>query len=88
VIATFVRQAIAGQPITVYGNGQQPRCFTHVDDVVAALIALMDHPGATGEVYNIGSSEEVTISALAEQGPGLKRGYTPKRRARCLESAV
>jgi UDP-glucose 4-epimerase len=67
VIPTFVRQALAGQPITVYGNGQQTRCFTHVDDVVAALIALMDHPGAVGEVYNIGSSEEVTIAALAER---------------------
>jgi UDP-glucose 4-epimerase len=67
VIPTFVRQALAGQPITVYGNGQQSRCFTHVDDVVAALIALMDHSGAVGEVYNIGSSEEVTIAALAEQ---------------------
>jgi UDP-glucose 4-epimerase len=67
VIPTFVRQALAGEPITVYGNGQQSRCFTHVDDVVAALIALMDHPGAIGEVYNIGSSEEVTIAALAEQ---------------------
>jgi UDP-glucose 4-epimerase len=67
VIPTFVRQALAGQPITVYGNGEQSRCFTHVTDVVAALIALVDHPGAVGEVYNIGSSEEVTIRALAEQ---------------------
>jgi UDP-glucose 4-epimerase len=67
VIPTFVRQALAGQPITVHGTGEQSRCFTHVADVVAALIALMDHPGAVGEVYNIGSSEEVTIRALAEQ---------------------
>ena len=67
VIPTFVRQALAGQPITVYGNGKQSRCFTHVTDVVGALIALMDHAGAVGEVYNIGSTEEVTIAALAEQ---------------------
>jgi UDP-glucose 4-epimerase len=67
VIPTFVRQALEGEPITVYGNGQQSRCFTHVADVVGALIALADHPGAVGEVYNIGSSEEVTIAALAEQ---------------------
>src|SRR6516165_2573822 len=67
VIPTFVRQALAGQPITVYGNGQQSRCFTHVADVVGALIALMDHPRTVGEVYNIGSSEEVTIAELAEQ---------------------
>jgi UDP-glucose 4-epimerase len=67
VIPTFVRQALAGRPITVYGDGAQTRCFTHVADVVAALIALRDHPAAVGEVYNIGSSEEVTIAALAEQ---------------------
>jgi len=67
VIPTFVRQALAGQPITVYGNGMQTRCFTHVADVVGALIALMDHAGAIGEVYNVGSTEEVTIAALAEQ---------------------
>ena len=67
VIPTFVRQALAGQPITVYGTGNQSRCFTHVGDVVAALIALMDHPRAVGEVYNIGSTQEVTIAALAEQ---------------------
>jgi UDP-glucose 4-epimerase len=66
VIPTFVRQALEGLPITVYGNGLQSRCFTHVADVVGALIGLMDHPGAVGEVYNIGSTEEVTIASLAE----------------------
>jgi UDP-glucose 4-epimerase len=66
VIPTFVRQALEDRPITVYGNGLQTRCFTHVADVVGALIGLMDHPGAVGEVYNIGSTEEVTIAALAE----------------------
>ena len=66
VIPTFVRQALADEPITVYGNGTQTRCFSHVEDVVNALIGLMDHPGAVGEVYNIGSTEEVTMSALAE----------------------
>ena len=66
VIPTFVRQALEGRPITVYGDGMQSRCFTHVADVVGALIGLMDHPGAVGEVYNIGSTEEVTIAALAE----------------------
>jgi UDP-glucose 4-epimerase len=66
VIPTFVRQALEDRPITVYGNGLQTRCFTHVADVVGALIGLMDHPGAVGEVYNIGSTEEVTIASLAE----------------------
>jgi UDP-glucose 4-epimerase len=67
VIPTFVRQALAGRPITVHGDGTQSRCFTHVADVIGGLIALMDHPGAIGEVYNIGSTEEVTIAALAER---------------------
>jgi UDP-glucose 4-epimerase len=67
VIPTFVKQALADRPITVYGDGTQSRCFAHVADVVGALMALMDHPGAVGEVFNIGSNEEVTIAELAEQ---------------------
>jgi UDP-glucose 4-epimerase len=66
VIPTFVRQALTGRPITVFGDGSQSRCFTYVGDVVAALIKLMDHAGAVGQVYNIGSSEEVSIGELAE----------------------
>jgi UDP-glucose 4-epimerase len=66
VIPTFVKQALAGRPITVYGDGSQSRCFGYVGDVVRALIALMEHPGAVGEVFNIGSTEEVTIAELAE----------------------
>jgi UDP-glucose 4-epimerase len=65
VIPTFVHQALADEPITVYGDGTQSRCFTHVGDVVSALVRLADAPGAVGQVFNIGSSEEVTISALA-----------------------
>lgn len=67
VIPTFVKQALADRPITVYGDGTQSRCFAHVADVVGALMALMDHPGAVGEVFNIGSNEEVTIAELAEE---------------------
>jgi UDP-glucose 4-epimerase len=65
VIPSFVRQALAGQPITVYGDGSQSRCFAHVSDVVRALVKLVDHPSAVGQVYNIGSNEEVTIGELA-----------------------
>lgn len=65
VIPTFVKQALAGRPITVYGDGSQTRCFAHVADVVAALVKLVDHPSAIGQVYNIGSSEEISIGALA-----------------------
>jgi UDP-glucose 4-epimerase len=65
VIPTFVKQALAGAPITVYGDGTQSRCFGYVGDVVGALVKLMDHPGAVGEVFNIGSNEEVTIAEVA-----------------------
>jgi UDP-glucose 4-epimerase len=67
VIPTFVKQALSGRPITVYGSGEQTRCFGYVGDVVKALAALMDHPDAIGNVYNIGSSEEISINALAER---------------------
>ncbi len=67
VIPTFVRQALAGDPITVYGDGLQSRCFTHVADVVGALIRLADAPKAVGQVFNIGSNEEVTIGNLARR---------------------
>jgi UDP-glucose 4-epimerase len=66
VIPTFVKQALAGRPITVYGDGTQSRCFGYVGDVVGALIRLMDKPEAVGQVFNIGSNEEVTIRELAE----------------------
>jgi UDP-glucose 4-epimerase len=66
VIPTFVKQALAGRPITVFGDGTQSRCFTHVADVVGALIKVVDHPGSVGQVFNIGSTEEVTIGELAE----------------------
>ena len=67
VIPNFVRQALAGEPITVFGDGTQSRAFTHVTDVVRALIALMQEPKAIGQVINIGNVEEVTMHALAER---------------------
>ena len=67
VVPTFVKQALTGRPITIFGDGSQSRCFTAVTDVAGALVKLMDHPGAVGEVFNIGSSEEVTIRTLAER---------------------
>jgi UDP-glucose 4-epimerase len=67
VIPTFVKQALAGRPITVYGSGDQTRCFAYVGDVVKVLVALMDRQEAVGEVYNIGSSEEVSMNTLAER---------------------
>jgi UDP-glucose 4-epimerase len=67
VIPTFVRQALSGRPITVYGDGGQTRCFGYVGDVVSALVKLMDHPDAVGQVFNIGSNEEVSIMDLAKR---------------------
>ncbi len=67
VIPTFVRQALAGRPITVYGDGKQTRCFGYVGDVVGALIKLMDHPDSVGQVFNIGSNEEISIFQLAQK---------------------
>jgi len=67
VLPTFVRQALAGQPITVFGDGTQSRSFTYVADVVDALVTLAQEPRAIGEVYNIGNTEEVTIRELAER---------------------
>jgi UDP-glucose 4-epimerase len=67
VIPTFVKQALAGKPITVYGDGQQTRCFGYVGDVVGALVKLMDADESVGQVFNIGSSEEVSILRLAER---------------------
>jgi UDP-glucose 4-epimerase len=67
VIPTFVKQALAGRPITVYGDGSQTRCFGYVKDVIGALVALMEREESVGEVFNIGSNEEVSIMRLAER---------------------
>lgn len=67
VIPRFVRQALQGEPLTVYGDGQQSRCFLHVQDAVAAILSLADCPEAPGEVFNIGSTEEITILDLAQR---------------------
>jgi len=67
VVPTFVKQALTGRPITIHGDGRQSRCFADVSDVVGALVALMEQPAAVGEVFNIGTDEEVTIRALAER---------------------
>ena len=67
VIPTFVRQALAGHPITIYGDGTQSRSFTYVGDVVRAMVALINEPRAIGQVFNIGNGREITISDLAEK---------------------
>jgi UDP-glucose 4-epimerase len=67
VIPNFVRQALAGEPITVFGDGTQSRAFTHVSDVVDALVKLVNEPRAIGQVVNIGNVQEITIERLAER---------------------
>ena len=67
VVPGFVRQALRNKPITVYGDGQQSRCFAHVKDVVGALAAIMECEAARGQVVNIGNDEEVTIMQLAQR---------------------
>ena len=86
VVPTFIKQALTGRPITIHGDGTQSRCFTDVSDVVGALVGLMDHPGAVGGVFNVGSSEEVSIQTLAERVKELTASkseivYIPYERA-------
>jgi UDP-glucose 4-epimerase len=79
VLPSFVRQALAGEPITVYGTGQQSRCFCDVRDCVQSVLHLLANPLAIGEVVNIGSTEEVSMNDLAllvKQRAGSKSPIT------------
>jgi len=67
VVPRFVKQALKGQPLTVYGDGYQTRCFANVKDIIPSLIKLMEHPHSKGEIFNLGSDEEVTIKELAQK---------------------
>jgi UDP-glucose 4-epimerase len=77
VIPNFVRQALAGEPITVFGDGTQQRAFTHVSDVVGALLKLVVEPKAIGQVINIGNKHEITIRKLAERVRELSGSNSP-----------
>jgi len=67
VLPTFVRQALLDEPVTVYGTGEQARCFGHVADVIEGLVALVGCERAPGEIFNLGSTEEVSINDLAKK---------------------
>jgi UDP-glucose 4-epimerase len=67
VVPTFVQQALLGHAITIYGDGTQTRSFTHVKDVVKALIGIANHPEAVGQVFNVGNNKEISIEALAKR---------------------
>jgi nucleoside-diphosphate-sugar epimerase len=77
VLPTFVRQALAGQPITVFGDGTQSRSFSYVGDVVDGLLKLAHEPRAIGEVFNIGSTTEVTIGELAARVKKMTDSASP-----------
>lgn len=67
VIPSFINNALKNRDIEIYGDGTQKRCFCHVTDVIEALVKLMDHDKAVGEIFNIGSTEEITIKELADK---------------------
>ena len=67
VIPRLAKQAVSGQPLSVHGDGLQSRCFCNVKDTVRAVIAVSEHPGAVGEIYNVGSRHEITILDLARR---------------------
>ena len=71
VVPRLVDQALAGEPLTVYGDGRQTRCFGYVGDAVKSLMLLMDHPDTAGEIFNVGTTDEVSINHLAERILGL-----------------
>ena len=71
VLPRFVGQALRGEPITIYGDGSQPRCFCDVDDVVRAIMGLAEHPDTPGHLFNVGGTDEVTIRQLAERVKSL-----------------
>ena len=77
VLPTFVRQALAGHPLTVFGDGTQSRSFTYVGDVVDALIALVAEPKAVGDVFNIGNTDEICIRDLAERVRSATGSHSP-----------
>lgn len=67
VVPSLIKQALNGDDLTIYGDGTQCRCFTHVFDAVEAIISLAEHPRANGEVYNIGSTQEISVLDLARK---------------------
>jgi UDP-glucose 4-epimerase len=67
VVPRFVRRALVGEPLEIYGDGSQTRCFCHVDDTILALTRLMDADGLAGDILNVGATESISIGALAER---------------------
>jgi len=86
VVPRFVQSALKNEPITIYGTGQQRRCFCYVADLMEAIVGLMNGKNSAGKVYNIGSTEEVTIEGLADKiiemtGSRSKKEFVPYEKA-------
>ncbi len=79
VLPSFVQAALSGQPLTVFGDGKQSRCFCHVSDTVGALARLIEHPDAVGQIFNIGSEEEISIEDLARLVKSMTGSASPIR---------
>ena len=79
VVPTFVRQALLGQPITVFGDGTQSRCFGHVSDVLDGLLAVAADDSTAGEIFNLGNTEEITIRELADRVIAITGSSSPIR---------
>lgn len=78
VVPRFIRAALSGEPLRIFGTGRQSRCFCYVEDVVDAIIRLMECSGATGRAFNIGSDEEITIEQLADKIIAITGGKSKK----------
>ena len=79
VVPRFVRWALRGEPVLIYGTGKQKRCFCYVEDLVEAVIGLMNCQQVAGKVYNIGSNEEITIEGLADKVVGMTGSKSEKK---------
>jgi UDP-glucose 4-epimerase len=88
VIPSFVQQALSGEPLSIHGDGQQSRCFCHVSDAVRAIMALAECPEAVGQVFNIGSTERVTIMELARRVLATVDELAGERDGRSLEERL
>ena len=86
VVPRFVRQALTGEPVEIYGDGKQSRCFCYISDVIDAVVGLMNNSKSAGKVYNVGRNEEITIEKLADKiikmtGSSSKKVFIPYERA-------
>jgi len=79
VVPRFINWALRGEPLLIYGTGRQSRCFSYVDDVVEGVIGLINRSGAAGRVYNLGSTEEITIESLADRVIEMTKSKSEKR---------